>query len=358
MSSNMRIPLPNRFTVVSNPAANTSPAIACSSFWLRCVSAEPLSASLDQLTHQIVTGSAPQLPQVVGEPDVESGDPFLHAAVLPPRQSDVQARRGQLTELQDAAPVPLGHTQDVADDRDRKLRAVPSDDVDRRRTGRPADPRGGRGLLDPITQRGDRPGGEHRRHRLAVAGVIRRLDGQQRRCAQRMKKIVARAASPASAVGAGRFDPVHHHPEVVGSQQLVGERMVDGQVADAALHQRAQRPQFVVERHRVGGHRRIGDQPGRQFTPPDPDLRGAPDKPVHRKPVQSLLHSSSIDQPAAARPPPSLGASALGGDLEVRGHDLVGIAVVDAVCAAGDGVGVVGPGRRARRPPRLARSCR
>ena len=37
----------------------------------------------------------------------------------------------------------------------------------------------GRRLLDPITQCGDRAGGEHRRHRLPVARVVRRLDGQQ-----------------------------------------------------------------------------------------------------------------------------------------------------------------------------------
>src|ERR1700739_1969917 len=85
---------------------------------------------LNQLAHQIVAWEAPQFPQVTGEPEVESGDPLLDAPVLPPRQPDVQARRGQLTELQDAAAVLIRYPQDIADDRDRKLRAVPSDDVD------------------------------------------------------------------------------------------------------------------------------------------------------------------------------------------------------------------------------------
>ncbi|CFS33127.1 Uncharacterised protein [Mycobacterium tuberculosis] len=44
VSNNMRIPLPNRFTVVSNPATKTSPAIARSSVSSSCVSLSPLSA--------------------------------------------------------------------------------------------------------------------------------------------------------------------------------------------------------------------------------------------------------------------------------------------------------------------------
>ena len=54
----------------------------------------------------------------------------------------------------------------------------------------------------------------------------------------------------------------------------------------------SQWPQFLDERHRVCNHLRIGDQPGLRFTPPDPDLRGAADKPMQRKPVQSLLHDT------------------------------------------------------------------
>ena len=155
VSSNMRIPLPNRFTVVSNPAANTSPAIAWSSVSSEICFRRAAFSRLDQLAHQIVTRGTSQLPQVLGEPDVESGDPFLHAAVLPPRQSDVQTRRGQLTEFQDAPPVLLGHAQDVADDRDRKLRAIPSDDVNDTGLVRPAGP-GGRprsARRDHVTRR-------------------------------------------------------------------------------------------------------------------------------------------------------------------------------------------------------------
>src|SRR5262249_13027150 len=82
--------------------------------------------------------------------------------------------------------------------------------------------------------------------------------------------------------------------------------------------------------------------PGRQITPADSDLRDAADKAVQRKPVQSLLHRSSVDRPVAGHLPPSLGclASALSDDLEVFRHDLVEIVAVDAIGAAGEPVDV------------------
>ena len=77
----------------------------------------------------------------------------------------------------------------------------------------------------------------------------------------------------------------------------MGDRVVGGEVADPAFHQRAARAYFVVKGHRVGGHLRIGDQPALQISSPGPDRRDTPNEPVHRKPVQSLLHGSSIDAP-------------------------------------------------------------
>ena len=79
----------------------------------------------------------------------------------------------------------------------------------------------------------------------------------------------------------------------------MGGRVVDGQVSGGALQQGSQWPQFVDERDRVCNHLRIGDQPGLQFTPPDPDLRDAADKPMQRKPVQSLLHDTEPNQHSA-----------------------------------------------------------
>lgn len=85
----------------------------------------------------------------------------------------------------------------------------------------------------------------------------------------------------------------HQHPEVVGAQHAVDHAVVDGQITDAAAHHGPQRVQFVAERHRVHGHRRVGDQPGLHVTATKPDGRHAPNEPVHRKPVHPFLHSVS-----------------------------------------------------------------
>lgn len=110
-----------------------------------------------------------------------------------------------------------------------------------------------------------------------------------------MQEVVAGAALEPSQ-GRGQIRSEDHHPEVVGPQQLVGERVIGGQVGDAALHQFAPDPDFVVEAHRIGGHRRIGDQPGLDVTPARAVRRGAADEAVHREPVQSFLHRPSLAQ--------------------------------------------------------------
>ncbi len=76
----------------------------------------------DELAHQVVTGSAPQLFQVCRQPVVESLDaPPVDGAVLRPRQPDVEAGGGQLTEFEHARTGFVGHAEDVADDGDRQL---------------------------------------------------------------------------------------------------------------------------------------------------------------------------------------------------------------------------------------------
>lgn len=85
----------------------------------------------------------------------------------------------------------------------------------------------------------------------------------------------------------------------------MGERMIRRQIGDSALHQLAARAHLVVVAHRVGGHRRIGDQPGLDISAPGPERGGSPDEAMHREPVKSFLH----------RAPPSFGCgSSLGSD--------------------------------------------
>ena len=104
----------------------------------------------DQLGHQIVTGSAAQLVQMCVQPEVEAGDPALHPPVLRPGQPEIQAGRGKLTELENALTIVVRHSQDVADDRHRKLGAVSVDDVDDARLARKLIQQRLRGLFDPV----------------------------------------------------------------------------------------------------------------------------------------------------------------------------------------------------------------
>ena len=96
-----------------------------------CVERAPsVASSPDDLAHQIVAGIAPQFVQVVRQPVVEALDAPIDPSILPPGQPDVQAGRAELAELQDAGPRLVGHSEDVADHGDGKLRAVPLHDVD------------------------------------------------------------------------------------------------------------------------------------------------------------------------------------------------------------------------------------
>lgn len=80
----------------------------------------------------------------------------------------------------------MGHTQNVTDDLDRKLRAIPFNNVDDSGiAGKPIQ-QSRRGLLYPVAHRRDRTTSEHRRHTLAIASVLRGLDGQQRWWPQEM----------------------------------------------------------------------------------------------------------------------------------------------------------------------------
>ncbi len=197
--------------------------------------------------------------QVVGEPGVESIDAAVHAHVLPPGQPHVEARGGELAELQNAGPILFGNAQDVPDHRDGKLRAVPFHHVDNTALGAHIVEQGGRGLLHPFPKRGNGSRGEDRRHQLAVAGVLRRLDRQERRRLQRMQQpSVGLVDHPPQRPGQARTDRAD--PEVVGAQQLVGDGVVEGDEHRPATNHRATATQLVGERGRVGPHLGIGDQ--------------------------------------------------------------------------------------------------
>ena len=152
------------------------------------VEAGTVVGGLDDLAHQIVAGVAAQLLQMVGQPAVEADDALIDLLVLLPRQPDVEAGRAQLAEVQDAWPVFVGDAEDVADDGDRKLRAVAVDDVDDVGVALEFVEQRGRGLLDPLPQCRNGSRGEHRRHHLAVPGVIGRFDRQQRWWPERVQQ--------------------------------------------------------------------------------------------------------------------------------------------------------------------------
>ena len=253
----------------------------------------PVVAGFDDLAHQVVAGIAPQLVQVVGEPVVEALDAAIHPLVLRPRQPDVQAGRGQLTELQDARPRFLGHAEDVADDADRQLGTVLVHDVDDAGVVAEVVEQLAGGVADPITKRRNRSGGEHRRNQLAVAGVVGRFDREHRRRFERVQQ------PGLGAIGhpLQRFGQVRTHrddAEVIGPQHVVNDLVVDGDEQEAASHDRALRAQFFGERHRVGTHGRVRDQPALRVAALRERLGHRPNHAVDGEPPDPLPHAAEL----------------------------------------------------------------
>src|SRR5690349_19476402 len=118
---------------------------------------------------------------MVRQPFVETLDAPIYLAVLLPRQTDVQAGRGELAELEYPRPRLFGNPQNVADHGDWQLRAILVDHVDRGRVVGEIVEKRVRGLLNPIPQCGNRSGGEHGGHQLAVPGVVGRFYRKHRR---------------------------------------------------------------------------------------------------------------------------------------------------------------------------------
>src|ERR1700754_3770764 len=192
----------------------------------------------NDLAHQIVARVAAQFVQVVREPVAETLDAGTDRSVLTPGQADVEAGGAEFTEPQDAGPRVVRYSEDVADHGGGELRAVAVDDVDGAGVvGEIVEKRVG-GLLHPIAQRGHGTCGEHRGHQLAVARVIGRLNRQHGRRLDRMNQVGLRAVGhPLQRLGQVRPQP--EDVEVVGSQQVIGDLVVDGYVHGATLHDRA-----------------------------------------------------------------------------------------------------------------------
>ena len=215
------MPLPSRFTVVSKPAASTSPAVALSS---RVVEPDTLFLDAHELAHQVVAGLAPQVVQVGVEPGVEVLQATLHAAELGVPQAEVEARRGGVAELEHASTVLGRDAEDLRDHGDRQLAAVRRDQVDG-----PGRVEGVEQLVGDLLRAGaqvlDGAGREDPGHQLAVAGVVRRFADQQRRRHERTEQVgvLGPHADAAQDPLAGLEDA---GPEVAAGEHLLdrGER--------------------------------------------------------------------------------------------------------------------------------------
>ena len=99
------MPLPSRLTVVSKPAASTSPAVDFSS---ASVEAHAVLLGGDELAEQVVARVPTQVVEVVPQPLVELAQRRLDAAELPPGEPEVEAgrRRGAEAEHRVAVASP------------------------------------------------------------------------------------------------------------------------------------------------------------------------------------------------------------------------------------------------------------
>ena len=83
-------------------------------------------------------------------------------------------------------------------------------------------------------------------------------------------------------------------PEILGTQQLVGNRVVDREIADATPDQRAvairSTAQLVVKGDGVCAHRGVGNNPGLRMAAAGSDRGESPYETVHREPVQPFPH--------------------------------------------------------------------
>ena len=195
---------------------------------------------------------------------------------------------------QDARPVFVGHAEDVADDGDRKLRAVAVDDVD------------DGGVVASSSSSSVVAVCSTRSRSAATALVVNTDDTSLRYCVWSGGSTDSSdggrsgCSSPGSVFleiqrsGSGRLPTQFGDAEVVGAQQFVRDAVVDGHQHGAAPDHRASVAEFVGERAGVLPHLGVGDQPRLRVAAAKTELREASDDAVQREPADSLPHSAEL----------------------------------------------------------------
>ncbi len=251
------MPLPSRFTVVSKPAASTSPAVALSS-----ASSSPTPSSCTRTSWLIRSSpdSRRRCCEVRVEPRLELPQPALHPAELAEPQPQVEARRRGVAELQHPAAVLGRYAEDLRDHGHRQLAQY----AETRSTGLVGSSESSSSSAICCVRDAQvlhRPGREDPRDQLAVAGVVGRLADQQRRGHQRteLAGLLGPHGHPAQDAVAGLEDP---GAEVGAGQHLLDDRQRGGHQGELGAVQRPAGPDLVGEGLQSVGV--VGDPAGDQ----------------------------------------------------------------------------------------------
>ena len=217
-----------------------------------------------ELAQEVVTRVASYCGDVVVEPALERAQRPLHRTEPSQREADVQARRGPLPELEHLQPVLVRDAEDLGDDGHRQQRAVAIHEVDRVARVRCEVVEQLVGdVLGALLQASHRLDGEHSCDELAVAGVLRRLDREQRWWCQRSDggAAIGPALDGSQRSSGTEVDPGVHvgtaehllHGGVRGRD--VGERALVQRAPRADLLEQLERQLGVLRRTAVAGGR-------------------------------------------------------------------------------------------------------
>ena len=128
-SASSAMPLPSRLTVVSKPAASTSPAV---DLQLVVGEADAVLLGGDELAEQVVARVLAQAGEVLASAtSSNSRSAASTLAELAPGEPEVEARRGRGAEPEHLLAVLLRDAEDLRDDGDGQEAAVRRDEVDR-----------------------------------------------------------------------------------------------------------------------------------------------------------------------------------------------------------------------------------
>ena len=220
-----------------------------------------------------VPGSARRLTMCCSNHAFSCRAPRLGDAVVAPRQAGSSSSAASLPHARMSPCQRSGHAEQVGDHRHGQLGRVGVDQVEGRAVaGHPVEQRLGH-LDDAGLERGHRPRGELLGHQAAVAGVVGRVDGEQRRRVHRAERVRVHDRLEQAPAQRWQLAVSVADAEVGGAQHLVG-----GGVRRRARHQlglqhRAGCAHPLVGRERVGVERRIGHQPGQGVALPTPRFR-------------------------------------------------------------------------------------